>query len=395
MSTDQYFKNDMELTILMPCLNEAKTIGNCIQQAQKFLGDYKIQGEILIADNGSTDGSDQIAQTLGARIVKIKEKGYGNAIRGGITVARGKYIIIGDADESYDFYHLMPFLTKLREGNDLAMGNRFKGGIEPGAMPPLHQYLGNPILSGFGKLFFKTPINDFHCGLRGFSKESALKMDLHSSGMEFASEMVIKASLLKMNICEIPTTLSPDGRDRPPHLQTWRDGWRHLRFMLIYSPRWLFLYPGIFMMLIGLILSTWTFFSPITINSVEFDIHSLLYFNAIILIGFNMVLFSIQSRYYGHRVGLLPKSEKISKFVNHFTLERGLFLGIILIFLGFSMALWAFSIWAQSQFGNINPRSTMRIAIPSISIILMGTQTIFSSFFISILGIKTKKIISD
>jgi hypothetical protein len=220
-------------------------------------------------------------------------------------------------------------------------------------------------------------------------------MDLHSSGMEFASEMVIKASLLKMNICEIPTTLSPDGRDRPPHLQTWRDGWRHLRFMLIYSPRWLFLYPGIFMMLIGLILSTWTFFSPITINSVEFDIHSLLYFNAIILIGFNMVLFSIQSRYYGHRVGLLPKSEKISKFVNHFTLERGLFLGIILIFLGFSMALWAFSIWAQSQFGNINPRSTMRIAIPSISIILMGTQTIFSSFFISILGIKTKKIISD
>jgi glycosyltransferase involved in cell wall biosynthesis len=395
MSTDQYFKNDMELTILMPCLNEAKTIGNCIQQAQKFLGDYKIQGEILIADNGSTDGSDQIAQTLGARIVKIKEKGYGNAIRGGITVARGKYIIIGDADESYDFYHLMPFLNKLREGNDLVMGNRFKGGIEPGAMPPLHQYLGNPILSGIGKLFFKTPINDFHCGLRGFSKESALKMDLHSSGMEFASEMVIKASLLKMNICEIPTTLSPDGRDRPPHLQTWRDGWRHLRFMLIYSPRWLFLYPGIFMMLIGLILSTWTFFSPITINSVEFDIHSLLYFNAIILIGFNMVLFSIQSRYYGHRVGLLPKSEKISKFVNHFTLERGLFLGIILIFLGFSMALWAFSIWAQSQFGNINPRSTMRIAIPSISIILMGTQTIFSSFFISILGIKTKKIISD
>lgn len=395
MSTDQYFKNDMELTILMPCLNEAKTIGNCIQQAQKFLGDYKIQGEILIADNGSKDGSDQIAQTLGARIVKIKEKGYGNAIRGGITVARGKYIIIGDADESYDFYHLMPFLNKLREGNDLAMGNRFKGGIEPGAMPPLHQYLGNPILSGIGKLFFKTPINDFHCGLRGFSKESALKMDLHSSGMEFASEMVIKASLLKMNICEIPTTLSPDGRDRPPHLQTWRDGWRHLRFMLIYSPRWLFLYPGIFMMLIGLILSTWTFFSPITINSVEFDIHSLLYFNAIILIGFNMVLFSIQSRYYGHRVGLLPKSEKISKFVNHFTLERGLFLGIILIFLGFSMALWAFSIWAQSQFGNINPRSTMRIAIPSISIILMGTQTIFSSFFISILGIKTKKLISD
>jgi glycosyltransferase involved in cell wall biosynthesis len=395
MSTDQYFKNDMELTILMPCLNEAKTIGNCIQQAQKFLGDYKIQGEILIADNGSTDGSDQIAQTLGARIVKIKEKGYGNAIRGGITVARGKYIIIGDADESYDFYHLMPFLNKLREGNDLVMGNRFKGGIEPGAMPPLHQYLGNPILSGIGKLFFKTPINDFHCGLRGFSKESALKMDLHSSGMEFASEMVIKASLLKMNICEIPTTLSPDGRDRPPHLQTWRDGWRHLRFMLIYSPRWLFLYPGIFMMLIGLILSTWTFFSPITINSVEFDIHSLLYFNAIILIGFNMVLFSIQSRYYGHRVGLLPKSEKISKFVNHFTLERGLFLGIILIFLGFSMALWAFSIWAQSQFGNINPRSTMRIAIPSISIILMGTQTIFSSFFISILGIKTKKLISD
>jgi glycosyltransferase involved in cell wall biosynthesis len=383
---------DIDLTILMPCLNEEKTIGNCIQQAQLFLDDFNVNGEILIADNGSTDRSVEISNNLGARVISVEEKGYGNALRGGLAAAQGKYIIMGDADESYDFYSLMPFVTKLHEGYDLVMGNRFKGGIKPGAMPPLHRYIGNPILSGIGKLFFRIKINDFHCGLRGFSRQAALKMDLRSSGMEFASEMVIKAALLKMQICEIPTTLSPDGRDRPPHLRSFRDGWRHLRFMLIFNPKWLFFYPGIALILIGVGLSGWTFFSPIVINSVEFDIHSLLYFNAMILIGFNLLLFSIQSRYYGYRSGLLPKSSRTDKLSKYFRLERGLLIGIILLILGVALAFWAFSIWAQSQFGDINPRQTMRIAIPSVTIIIIATQIIFSSFFVSILGIETNKL---
>lgn len=376
----------------MPCLNEEKTIGHCIREAQRFLDDFHVNGEILIADNGSTDQSVKIADQLGARVVNVPEKGYGNALLGGIDSALGRFIVMGDADQSYDFYAIMPFLEKLRDGYDLVMGNRFKGGIEKGAMPPLHQYIGNPILSGIGKLFFKTPINDFHCGLRGFTKEAAIDMDLHSSGMEFASEMVIKASIMKMKICEIPTTLSPDGRDRPPHLRSWRDGWRHLRFMLIFNPRWLFLYPGIIMMLVGFVLSSWIFFSPIVVNSVEFDVHSLLYFNAAILIGFNMVLFSIQSRYYGYRSGLLPESPKLNKLANFFTLERGILLGIILILIGIVFAFTAFGSWAQSQFGDIDPRVTMRIAIPSVSFIIMGTQIIFSSFFLSINSIQTKKL---
>lgn len=384
-------KTEYEITILMPCLNEEKTIGTCINKAQHFLHNNKIHGEIVIADNGSTDQSVKIAEDLGARVVSIESKGYGSAILGGIDSSRGRYIIMGDSDDSYNFTELMPFVQKLREGFDLVMGNRFLGGIEPGAMPPLHKYIGNPLLSGIGWVLFRPPVRDFHCGLRGFSKEAVLKMNLQTSGMEFASEMVIKASLLKMNICEVPTTLSPDGRDRPPHLRSWRDGWRHLRFMLIFSPRWLFLFPGFTLMIIGLFLSVWTFFTNITINEINFDIHSLAYFNAMIVIGFNMALFAVQCRYYGYRSGLLPEKPQFGNVHKLFTLERGLFLGGMMVFAGIGLAIWAFMIWGRTQFGDIEPQVTMRIVIPSVSIIIMGTQVFFSSFVLSFLGVPVSK----
>ena len=235
----------MELTVVMPCLNEAETVATCVRKAVKFIADSGISGEVVVADNGSTDGSQQLAEDAGARVVDIQDKGYGNALMGGILAARGEYVIMGDADDSYDFTNLMPFIEELRKGSDLVMGNRFKGGIEPGAMPPLHKYLGNPVLSFVGRLFFRSKIGDFHCGLRGFRKDSAIALGLQATGMEFASEMVVKATLAKQKITEVPTTLRKDGRSRPPHLRSWRDGWRHLRFLLLFSPRWLFFVPGI------------------------------------------------------------------------------------------------------------------------------------------------------
>jgi glycosyltransferase involved in cell wall biosynthesis len=247
----------LELSVVMPCLNEAETLAACIKKIQASLSQNHIKGEIIVADNGSTDGSQEIATKMGVRVIHVDEKGYGNALMGGIAAARGKFIIMGDADDSYDFTALMPFLDKLREGYDLVMGNRFKGGVQPGAMPFLHQYLGNPVLTFIGRLFFRSPCGDFHCGLRGFTREAILKMDLRTVGMEFASEMVVKATLHKMRIAEVPTTLSPDGRSRPPHLRSWRDGWRHLCFLLLYSPRWLFLYPGALLMLIGFATGLW------------------------------------------------------------------------------------------------------------------------------------------
>lgn len=385
----------IELSIVMPCLNEALTVGTCIDKAQRFLDESGIEGEIIIADNGSTDGSQHITEEHGARVVTVAQKGYGSALQGGFTAAQGKFIIMGDADDSYDFFHLMPFIEKLREGYDLVMGNRFAGGIASGAMPPLHKYLGNPVLSGLGQLFFHSPAKDFHCGLRGFAKSAVEKMDLQTTGMEFASEIVIKASLLNMKVCEVPTTLSPDGRDRPPHLRSWRDGWRHLRFLLIFSPRWLFFYPGALLILLGTLLSIWDFLSPIQVNQVVFDIHSLAYFNGMVLIGFNLILFAIQSRIYAHRSGLMPQPPSFDKLFQYFTLERGLIIGGLMIFIGLGMAVWALSIWGQTQFSNLDPRNTMRIVIPSVSIIIMGTQVFFSSFFLSILGIRTARLDND
>lgn len=292
--SDQLNPNeDIELTILMPCLDEAETLGICIQKANTFLADNQVVGEILIADNGSQDGSIAIAEKLQARVVNVPEKGYGAALLSGIYSARGKYIIMGDSDDSYDFTALMPFLEKLREGYDLVMGNRFKGGIMAGAMPTLHQYFGNPVLSGIGRFFFKSEIGDFHCGLRGVRKEAVAAMHLQTSGMEFASEMVIKATILGMKIVEVPTVLYPDRRTRSPHLRSWQDGWRHLRFMLIYSPNWLFLYPGLLLILIGVILGAWLLPGPRPFFGTVLDIHTLFYAALMILVGYQSVTFAI------------------------------------------------------------------------------------------------------
>ena len=376
----------------MPCLNEEKTVGLCINKAQKFLSGNNVSGEIIIADNGSTDRSREIARERGAVVVEISQKGYGSALKGGIAAASGQYIIMGDADDSYDFLKLMPFLHKLRQGYDLVMGNRFAGGIKDGAMPFLHRYLGNPVLSGIGRTFFKTPIKDFHCGLRGFRKEAIENIDLQTTGMEFASEMVIKASINNLKVCEVPTTLSPDGRDRPPHLRSWRDGWRHLRFLLSYSPRWLFLYPGFFFMAVGLFFSIWIAITPLQIHQMILDIHSLLLFNMIFLVGFNMVLFSIETRIYAHRVGLIPADEKYRNWLKKFSLEKGLLVGFIIILMGFIAALSVYLEWGSNNFNYLDTRQTMRQFIPAVFFIIMGAQIVFSSFFISIMDIKTQKL---
>ena len=384
-------ENTCELTILMPCLNEARTLGRCMKKASSFLEENHISGEVLIADNGSTDGSQQIATDLGARVVHIDQKGYGWALRGGIEVAMGKYIIMGDSDDSYDLYHLMPFIEKLREGYNLVMGNRFKGGIATGAMPWHHRYIGNPILSGLGKLFFRIPVNDFHCGLRGFSKEAIERMNLQTTGMEFASEIVVKAALMKMRICEVPTTLSPDGRDRPPHLRSFRDGWRHLRFLLLYSPRWLFFYPGIFLMVLGGIVSAVLIFRPLSIGNIYLDINTLLYFSAFIILGFTMLLFSVMSRVYAYQSGLIPNQPEFYGLLKYFKLENGLWVGLLVLLLGIGLAIYALVRWSGTGFGDLDPRNFMRISIPSVTAIIMGGQIMFFSFILSILGLDKGK----
>ena len=385
-------KKEIELTILMPCLNEEKTIGICIDKAKEYLSKNHVQGEILIADNGSSDRSREIARARGAVVAEISQKGYGAALKGGIAAAAGKFIIMGDADDSYDFLNLNPFVEKLREGYDLVMGNRFAGGIKPGAMPPLHQYLGNPVLSGLGRLLFKTSAKDFHCGLRGFRKDAIERIDLQTTGMEFASEMVIKASINKLKVCEVPTILSPDGRDRPPHLRSWRDGWRHLRFLLSFSPNWLFLYPGFFLMAVGLILSVMVIITPIQIHEAIFDIHSLLLFNMLFLMGFNMALFSVQTHVYAYRAGLMPADPKFDKLARHFSLERGILLGVIVMLIGFIAAITVYLEWSHNNFNYMDTRLTMRQFIPAVFAIIMGSQILSSSFFISIMGIKTRKM---
>ena len=378
---------EIELSVVMPCLNEAETLEVCIKKAQAFLSSHGVAGEVIIADNGSTDGSIKIAESNGARVIHVEKKGYGNALKGGIDAAKGKFIIMGDADDSYDFSNLMPFITKLREGYDLVMGNRFKGGIEKGAMPFLHKYLGNPVLSFIGKLFFKVNINDFHCGLRGFSKMAYEKMALKTTGMEFASEMVVKASLNKFRIMEVPTTLSKDGRSRPPHLNTWRDGWRHLRFLLLYSPKWLFMIPGMTLMIIGLIFSAILMVSPIKLEHTTLDYHTLLFTSGALVIGFQFILFYGLTKVYAVEQGLLPKSNKYEKMFQQINLEKGLIFGGVLIIIGLILSCWAFYSWFEINLGDINNNQTIRISIAGITTILLGVQTILFSLYFSILGL--------
>ena len=377
-----------ELTIVMPCLNEAETLATCIKKAQSFFVKEQVNGEIVIADNGSTDGSQKIAEDLNARVVSIPEKGYGSALKGGIHAAKGKYVIMGDADDSYDFNNLLPYLTKLREGNDLVMGNRFKGGIKKGAMPFLHKYLGNPVLSFIGRLFYNIKIGDFHCGLRGFSKEAFIKMKLKTTGMEFASEMIVKASLINLTIAEVPTILSKDGRTRPPHLNTWEDGWRHLRFLLLYSPKWLFFYPGLLLMLLGIITSSALIYSPITIGNITFDIHTLLFTTVSVLIGFQFILFYGLTKVYTVENDLLPKSKNYDRQFKFINLEKGLIAGAVLILIGLTLSIIASTNWYELSFGDITNSNTLRLVIPAITSMFLGVQIILFSLFFSILGLK-------
>ena len=380
--------NRIELSILMPCLNEADTLATCIKKAQKALEDLNVNGEVVVADNGSTDGSPEIAASLGARVIHVAEKGYGNALLAGIKAAGGKYIIMGDADDSYDFTNLGPFLEKLRAGYDLVMGNRFKGGIAPDAMPALHRYLGNPVLTGIGRLFFRTPCGDFHCGLRGFSKAAIQRLDLRTTGMEFASETVVKASLHGLRTTEVPTTLSVDGRTRRPHLRTWRDGWRHLRFLLLYSPRWLFLYPGLLLMLMGAVVSGWLLVGPRVVDGITLDVHTFLYAAMAIVIGYQTVIFAIFTKVFAITEGLLPEDPRLKKLFLYIKLETGILAGVLLLAAGIALSIYALSFWSSRSFGPLDPSQTLRLVIPAVTLIALGLQTVLSSFFLSILGLE-------
>lgn len=380
----------MELTILMPCLNESRTLKTCIDKAMKFLNDNNIDGEVLIADNGSTDGSQDIAKNAGARVVDISEKGYGAALIGGCNAAFGKYVIMGDSDDSYDFLNLMPFVEKLREGYELVMGNRFKGGIEKGAMPPLHKYLGNPVLSFIGRVLYRSNIKDFHCGLRGYNRESIMKLNLHTTGMEYASEMVVQATLHKLKICEVPTTLKKDGRDRPPHLRSWSDGWRHLTFLLMHSPNWLFLYPGFLSFVIGLLISAKIVINPIIVNNVRFDVNTLVYSAVATTVGFQLILFYVLTKKYATLTKFISIT-KIDKYLIKFTMNRGIFIGAILFLIGLIGSIVAICIWSNAGFGNLESSKMLRLTIPMLILFVCGIQLMFSSFFLGILEIRIRK----
>jgi len=383
-------KNPIELSVVMPCLNEAETVGICVRKAWAALREAGISGEVIVADNGSTDGSAEIAVVEGARVIHVANKGNGNALRGGILAARGRYVLMADSDDSYDFAHIPRFLEQLRAGSDLVMGNRFLGGIARGAMPPSHRYFGNPLLSTLGRLFFSSQCKDFHCGIRAFRKDCFEPMDIRSTGMEFCSEMVVKASLLRMKISEVPTTLSPDGRSRPPHLRTWSDGWRCFRFFLLYSPRWLFLYPGALLILLGLagcaLILPGTWF----VHGIGFDVHTLLYALVSVLLGFQLVAFATFTKVFAITEGLLPEDPRLNRLFRWITLETGLIVGGLLAAAGLGGSIWAVSHWAHTDFGVLDMRHMLRIVMPAVFSLTLGTQIIFSSFFLSILGLRRR-----
>jgi glycosyltransferase involved in cell wall biosynthesis len=380
-----------EVSIVIPCLNEAASLSYCLQKACAFLSENHISGEVIVADNGSTDDSAAIARKFNARVITEREKGYGNALMAGIENAEGKYIIMGDADNSYDFSNLMPFIKLLRQGYDLVNGNRFRGNIQKNAMPFLHRYLGNPVLNFIARVFFSIRIGDFQCGLRGFAKESILKLDLRASGMEFSSEMIVKAALAGMCITEIPIVLYPDKRNRPSHLRTWRDGWRYLRFLLLYSPRWLFLIPGIFLLGLGVIGSVLLIAGPIPVGNKKLDVHTLVFTSGFILIGFQFSAFYLFTKLYAMTQGLLPVDTKfMAVFQKHYLLEKGIFAGIIFILGGIFLMIKSFLYWKQSHFGNLDPMVVLRWVVPSSVLIVLGLQVIISSFYLSFLTMKSR-----
>ena len=374
---------DLELTVLMPCLNEAQTVGRCVAKARAYLERTGIAGEVLVADNGSTDGSREIAAAAGARVVPVGRKGYGAALTGGIQAARGRYVIMGDADDSYDFTQLDGFVARLREGDALVMGNRFTGGIRPGAMPTLNRYLGNPVLSFIGRWLFAAPVGDFHCGIRGFDRRAILALDLRAAGMEFASEMVVKATLAGLRISEVPTTLSPDGRGRPPHLRPWRDGWRHLRFMLLRSPRWLFLYPGLALTLVGLVLASVLTFRSIPIPGVfTLDINGLLYFAIAAVVGVQVSFFGLFAEALARKLNLRVDHGLPETLLRLASLEGSIALGAALVLAGIAGAAYAVVRWGEQSFGPLIPSQMMRITIPSVTTLAIGTQILFGGFLL-------------
>src|SRR5262245_5666816 len=383
-----HLEEQLELTLLMPCLNEARTVGACVAKARGFLDAHGIEGEVLVADNGSTDGSREIAEKHGARVVLVRERGYGAALAGGIAAARGRYVVMGDSDDSYDWSDVGPFLEELRAGNELVMGNRFRGGIRRGAMPFLHRYLGNPFLTAVGRRFFGSDCGDFYCGQRGFSRAAAQRMELRSTGMEFALEMLVKATLLGMRVTEIPITLSPDGRDRRPHLRTWRDGWRSLRFFLLYSPDWLFLYPGMLLFLLGLGFGTWILPGARAIGNLRLDVHTLLYCAVAISVGFQLAVFFVFAKVLAVISGLHPPSRFTERVIEKLHLEHGLIGGGLLVLVGLGGSLVATWGWAQHSFGNLDPFQMMRTTIPSALLITLGCQMICCSFYFSMLKLQ-------
>lgn len=371
----------VDLTILMPCLNEAKTVAACVRSARAYLDEAAIEGEVLVADNGSTDDSTTVAEAAGARVIHVSQKGYGAALMGGIIEARGRYVIMGDADSSYDFFRLGAFVARLRAGADLVLGNRFRGGIEEGAMPLLHRYLGNPVLSFVGRLFFRVPIHDFHCGLRGFSRQAILKLGLVTPGMEFASEMVAKAALGKLRIEEVPTTLRPDGRDRPPHLRTWRDGWRHLRFLLLFCPRWLFLYPGLFLLIIGIGAFALLQRGPLSFISVGLDVHSLLYMAGAMVLGMQLIQLALLTKWMAVLAGIAPEPDWLKRIQGFLNLEIGLLGSLLLLATGVGWSVRLVYQWGAGGFGALEPTDVMRSAIPAVTLMIIGAQAAAGTLF--------------
>jgi glycosyltransferase involved in cell wall biosynthesis len=381
---------EVELTILMPCLNEAETLARCIDKARAFLSTSGVRGEVLIADNGSSDGSQAIAEKHGARVVAVAERGYGAALIGGIAAARGRFVVMGDADDSYDFTALQPFVDRLRGGADLVMGNRFKGGIAPGAMPPLNRYIGNPLLSSLGRLFFGIGVRDFHCGLRGFNAERMRALDLRTTGMEFASEMIVRAAFAGYRIEEVPTTLSPDGRSRGPHLRPWRDGWRHLRFLLIYSPRWLFLYPGLLILFIGLTGALVLLPGEVVIGGIGFDVHTFIIACLGILVGLQSVTFALIARKYAAMRGLVPPSANYGALLSGITMERMLIAAAVVGVAGLIGIFYCVWVWASLNFGALEYRSLLRVLTLSATAVAAGLQLAFAAFLSGVMDVGTR-----
>jgi glycosyltransferase involved in cell wall biosynthesis len=383
----------IELTILMPCLNEAETLARCIGKAKTGIQKSGVRGEIVVADNGSTDGSQAIAEKSGARVVRVDEKGYGSALRGGIQAAAGKWILMGDADDSYDFSEAGRFVEKFHDGFDLVMGCRLPAGggtILPGAMPWKNRWIGNPVLSFIGRFFFKSPARDFHCGLRGFTRAAFEKMDLQTTGMEFASEMVIKATLKQLKIAEVPVTLHPDGRSRPPHLKPWRDGWRHLRFMLLFSPRWLFLAPGLVLSILGIVAAAALSFASFHFGGIVFDAGTLVVACMAVIIGFQLVAFAFFTKVFAIAEGLLPDDPQFSRAFKFFTLEKGILAGLLILLAGIILLAHALWVWRHANYGALDYAQNLRRLIPAATLIVLGIQSVFSSFFMSALGLKTR-----